>query len=104
MIEFPVNSRYHGIRTGEYTSPDGRTKAYLLRRFLPDSGRLQVLEEHLVQDRERLDHIAERHFASPELFWRICDANDAMRPEELTETPGRRLRITMPEGFVGSPS
>lgn len=103
MVEFPVNSRYHGIGTNEYTSPDGRTWVYLQRRLLPQSGRLQVLEEHTVQDKERLDHIAGRHFADPEMFWRICDANDAMRPEELTETVGRRLRITTPEGFPGLP-
>jgi hypothetical protein len=35
------------------------------------------------------------------LSWRLCDANGAMRPDELTETPGRRLRITLPEGIPG---
>ena len=100
-VEFPNNSRYHGIETAEYTSPDGRTSVYVRRRFVPAADSLQLLEEHTVQDRERLDHIAEQHFADPELFWRICDGNDALRPEELVETPGRRLRITLPEGVVG---
>ena len=36
-----------------------------------------------------------------EQFWRICDANRAMRPDELTETTGRRLRITLPEDIPG---
>ena len=36
--------------------------------------------------------------------WRICDANGALRPEELTELIGRRLRITLPEGVPGAPS
>ncbi|MFL5804527.1 MAG: hypothetical protein ACJ8CR_22625 [Roseiflexaceae bacterium] len=40
----------------------------------------------------------------PEQFWRICDANRAMRPDELTETVGRRLRITLPEGIPGMPN
>jgi len=52
---------------------------------------------------ERLDHIAAHYFGDPELFWRICDANRAMRPEELTETEGRRLLITLPEGVQGTP-
>ena len=37
----------------------------------------------------------------PEQFWRLCDANAAMRPDELTESVGRRLRITLPEGIPG---
>ena len=40
-----------------------------------------------------------RYLGDPELFWRLCDANVAMRPAELTETIGRRLHITLPEGM-----
>ena len=57
-----------------------------------------IIGEHVVTQGERLDHIAARYFGDPELFWRLCDANRAMRPEELTETIGRRLGITLPEG------
>ena len=32
----------------------------------------------------------------------LADANGAMRPEELVQTVGRKLRITLPEGIVGS--
>ena len=32
------------------------------------------------------------------------DANGAVRPEEITETVGRRLRITLPEGVPGVPN
>ena len=39
----------------------------------------------------------------PEAFWRIADANSALRPQDLTRTPGRRLRITLPEGIPGVP-
>ena len=52
---------------------------------------------------ERLDNIAAQYLGDPEQFWRICDANGAMRPDELTETVGRRLRITLPEGIPGAP-
>jgi hypothetical protein len=38
------------------------------------------------------------------MFWRICDANGAMQPEELTQTVGRRLRITLPEGIPTTPN
>jgi hypothetical protein len=52
-----------------------------------------------------LDNISARapEIGDPELFWRICDANRALRPEALTEEIGRRLRITMPEGIPGVP-
>jgi len=60
-----------------------------------------LLQEHVVRQHERLDNITARYLGDPELFWRICDANRAMRPEELTEAIGRRLRITWPEGLAG---
>ena len=50
---------------------------------------------------ERLDNLAAQYIGDSELFWRICDANRAMRPAELTETLGRLLRITLPEGIPG---
>jgi len=57
------------------------------------------LQEHVVKQNERLDNITARYMGDPEQFWRICDANAAMRPDELTKTIGRRLRITLPEGI-----
>jgi hypothetical protein len=33
----------------------------------------------------------------------VADANGAMRPDELTEEIGRKLRITLPEGVPGTP-
>jgi hypothetical protein len=105
--EFPFNSRYYGSEVRSITMPDGRVHVYLERRFLPASERLQVIALHTVKTHERLDHIAFQHFADPILFWRICDANDAMQPEALLEPLSdqpRRLRITLPEGVTGSTS
>ena len=42
------------------------------------------------------------YLGDPLQYWRICDANGAMRPDELTDTAGRRLRITLPEGIPGA--
>ena len=53
---------------------------------------------------ERMDTITAQYLGDPEQFWRVCDANGAVRPDELTETVGRRLRITLPEGIPGVPS
>jgi hypothetical protein len=30
------------------------------------------------------------------MFWRIVDGNPVLRPDELTETVGRVIRITQP--------
>ena len=80
-----------------------RTIVYLRRRFVPPPERFALLQEHVVTQGDRLDNIAAHYLGDPEQFWRICDANRAMRPDELTETIGRRLRITLPEGIPGTP-
>ena len=101
---FPATSRYFGIETTTFTGPDGRSVAYLRRRFLPDPSRFAVLAEHVVTEGERLDTIAARYMEDPEAFWRIADANAAMHPQDLTEPSGRRLYITLPEGIPGTPN
>ncbi len=98
---FPVTSRYHQIETTTLETVGGETVAYLRRRFLPDPDDLELLREHRVAEGDRLDRIAARYLGDAELLWRICDAQRALRPEELTETVGRVLRITLPEGVSG---
>lgn len=97
----PITSRYYGVETAELVLRDGKTVVYLRRRFVPSAGRFQLRQFHSVTEGERLDHITARYLGDPEQFWRICDANSAMRPEELTETIGRKIRITLPEGITG---
>ncbi len=99
---FSITSRYNGIETIKFESPDGKNIVYVRRRFVPPAERFELLQEHSVTEGERLDNITAQYLSDPEQFWRICDANDAMRPEELTETIGRRLRITLPEGVPGN--
>lgn len=101
---FSPTSRYNGIETTRLETPDGKDVVYLRRRFVPSPERFALLYEHIVKQDERLDNITARHLGDPEQFWRVCDANGAMRPEELTETVGRRLQITLPEGIPGIPN
>lgn len=98
---FPFSSRYYQTETAELKSADGRTIVYLRRRFVPPAEKFDLLQEHVVSEGERLDHLAAKYLGDPELFWRIADANSAMHPEELTQTVGRSLRITLPEGIPG---
>ena len=102
-FNFPPTSRYFGIETTTIKTASGEV-VYLRRRFLPSPDRFALLLEHTVVEDERLDNITAKYLNDPELFWQIADANAAMRPEELTETIGRRLRITLPEGIPGTPN
>jgi hypothetical protein len=99
---FAMSSRYYGLPTGEYRRPDGAVVVYARRRPLPQPEELAEVGEHVVAPAERLDHIAARQYGDPEQAWRIADANRAMRTEDLTATPGRRLRITLPPGISGA--
>jgi nucleoid-associated protein YgaU len=98
---FPPQSRYATTGTAVFTTPDGRSIAFLERRFLPDPAVFFVAQRVKVTDGDRLDNIAARTLGQAELYWRICDANGAMRPEDLTATPGRVLEITLPAGIAG---
>ena len=100
-LTFPPNSRYHGTAVVRRRLADGVERAWLRQRFPPDPDTLATVEEHEVKAGERLDNIAADRLGDPEQFWRLCDANRALRPDELTEAPGRRLRVPLPEGMAG---
>ena len=99
---FPPTSRYHGIETTTMETAGGKTIVYVRRRFVPSPERFAVLQEHTVTQGERLDTIAAQYLGDPEQFWRLCDANNVMHPDDLTETIGRRILITLPEGLPGT--
>ena len=101
---FPPTSRYHDLKTATIETPEGKTIMYVRRRFVPSPERFALLQEHRVTQGERLDNITALYLEDAEQFWRICDANAAMRPDELTETIGTRLRITLPENIPGTPN
>lgn len=98
---FPITSRYYAIPTAQWTGPDGTPVTYVLRRFVPPANRFDLLVEHTVTEGERLDNITAGYLNDPEQFWRICDGNNAMDPNDLTQTPGTIIRITLPEGVPG---
>ncbi len=98
---FSMGSRYFNLEKREYKAPDGTVIVYVARRFVPPPERFDLLEEHVVTEGERVDTIAAQQVGDPEQFWRLCDANNAMQPEELAAPIGRRLRITLPEGIPG---
>ena len=100
---FPPTSRYATVEVATYTEPGGRDIAYLRRRFCPDPDQLVEVSSYTVAQSDRLDRIAAQTIGDPLQFWQVADANRALRPDELTERIGRRLRITLPAGFGGIP-
>lgn len=99
---FAPNSRYYGIDTATLERAGKPPVVYLLRRFLPPVSSFQVIQEHTVTQGERLDNLSAQFLGDATLFWRLADANNAMRAEELTETVGRKIAITLPAGVTGS--
>ena len=96
---YTPSSRYAAVPTAERELADGRTVRFTRRRLLPPTRTIPVVAELTPTDADRLDLIAARTLADPELYWRICDANDVMNPAEAL-SPGRRLRIPLigPDG------
>lgn len=99
--DFPPTSRYYDVETTARTEADGTVVPYLRRRLLPALDGFVLLHEHRVVEGERPDHIAAAELGDPEAFWRLCDANAAMHPDELTAEVGRSVRITLPLGMPG---
>ena len=103
-VTFPADSRYYGTGTLQYTAPNGQKISFLARRFVPQAGapNFSTVAQHVVRNGDRLDLIAAKYLGDPLMFWLICDANGAIRPEDLLET-GMVLNITMPQGVPGVP-
>lgn len=88
---FVRGSRYAEVPEAVYVDGRGREIPYKLLRILPP--RPDDVAGHLVVGGDRLDLLAHRYLGESELFWRICDANGTLRPEELTAETGRRISI-----------
>ncbi len=95
---FEPTSRYYNIETIKMTVGDEhpRVVSYKRRRIIPSGETMTTLVEHTVTQGDRLDNLAARYVGDPEQFWRICDANDVLRPEELTEEIGWIIKIGLP--------
>lgn len=95
---FEPTSRYYAIETVKMTAgeEEPRVISYKRRRIIPSGETMTVLVEHTVTQGDRLDNLAARYVGDPEQFWRICDANDVLRPEELTGEVGWIIKIGLP--------
>jgi hypothetical protein len=98
---FDPTSRYYGLGTVTLTVTDSdgqpRVLAYKRRRFLPPADAATTLVEHTVTQGDRLDNVTALYLNDPTQFWRVCDANNVLSPDELEEV-GRVIRIALPLG------
>lgn len=98
---FDPKSRYAKIETAtlEVAGRDGRPRPvrYVRRRFVPEpASNAETLVEHTVFEGDRLDNVTARYLDDPQQFWRLCDANNALHPRELTDEVGKLIKIALP--------
>jgi len=98
---FPPTSRYHHVKTAIFEGKENEPVVYLKRRFVPQPEHYFSSQNHIVRQGERLDNITAKYLIDPEQFWQLADANLAMKPQELTESTGRFLRIPQGRGISG---
>jgi len=92
---FFKGSRYADVGEAGILDGKGREIRYKKTRFIPET---RAQAGHVGNQGERLDHIAHIYFRDPERFWRICDANHVLWPEDLVAEAGRAIRIPSSEG------
>lgn len=100
---FPPNSRYNAVPVRTHIAPDGKEITCLSRRFIAHTGLIPSVGTHFVAQGDRLDNVAMRYLGDPEQYWRLCDANGVLRPDELVEAIGRGVRIGLPDGIPPAP-
>ncbi|MBA3357660.1 MAG: hypothetical protein H0U18_17315 [Pyrinomonadaceae bacterium] len=79
---FDQKSRYAALKTYTVKDHRGREVAVVPVPPPPDQTTLGI---HLLRQGQRLDHLAQEYLDNPAGFWRICELNDVMLPETLTE-------------------
>jgi hypothetical protein len=92
--------RYDGVPTTtfEVTTADGtrRLVSHYRRRFPPAPSTVAALSEHTVVPGDRLDLLSFRYTGDPVGFWRICDANAALDPDDLVDAEAVGTQIVVP--------
>ncbi len=87
---FSKQSRYAIVRDAEWVDGKGRNIAYKRIRFIPPA---PPRRGHIITEGERLDHISYFYYKDARRFWRICDANAVMFPDDLAGDFGRKIKI-----------
>lgn len=79
---FDSKSRYK--KQEQYNVKDGRGRDVPVV-VCPDAPVQSLLGIHVLKQGQRLDLLAAKYINNPTGFWQICQLNDAMLPEALSE-------------------
>ena len=79
---FDEKSRYKDEPLIYRRDARGRTVAVVPVPAAPEQS---IRGYHLLKQGQRLDHLSNAYLADPAGFWQICEANDAMLPDALSE-------------------
>lgn len=86
---FLENSRYFRQPVVDGTTSAGQTvKAISLRRLPAVSG-----EDRIIQEKDRLDIMAQRQYLQPTWFWHIADANSELEANQLVKQLLRTIAV-----------
>ena len=80
---FDAKSRYAKQETDQVTDRRGRTVVVVVP---PEAPAQVLLGYHLRRQGQRLDQMAFKYLKNAAGFWRICELNDVMQAEMLSET------------------
>ena len=81
-MAFDAKSRYVNLTTYTTTDLRGRTVEVVP---VPDAPVQDLAGRHLRKQIDRTDHLANFYLGDPAGYWRICEINDVMLPEALSE-------------------
>ena len=79
---FADKSRYKNLTPYTVTDRRGRFVSVIPVPAAPDQN---LLGFHVLKQGQRLDHMAFKYLDDPAGFWRICELNDVMLAEALSE-------------------
>lgn len=83
MPLYDKTSRYmRNAKIVEITDAAGRKVKRVGRARRPQQ---HELGEHIRRDGQRLDHLANYYLRDANGFWRICELNDVLLPDQLAE-------------------
>jgi hypothetical protein len=81
---FSATSRYRAL--AQYIVEDHRGRKVSVVPVPADPGE-GLLGIHVLLQGQRLDYLAALYLSDPAAFWRICERNEVMLAEALTEAP-----------------
>ena len=90
---FDPESRYYELADRTYRTRGGREILFKARCLLTDGEPEPPILWEEVAAGDRPDLLAHRVMGDSQLFWRLCEVNEASSPFELTET---RRRVMVP--------